>query len=135
MKIVSAAALALLLTATPVLAQTGLEMPASMPAPKLSASQMDAIKTQLDASPRTPGRAAMMAKLLKLAMAMKAGKPVPTEDLLSLVGFLRESNAAQGNSNPAFGAALSQMETSIMQLQGAGDNADMQELKKEFEGY
>lgn len=105
-------------------------------APQLSPAQMQALKRQLDASPQTPGRAAMMQKLLKLALAMKNKQPVATEDMLALVAFLRASNADK-QADPAFEGAMRQLEAGIMKIQGQnqGENPDMEDLKKEFEGW
>ncbi len=136
-----------LFAATPALASGSPSEAAG--APKLSAAQMEALKRQLQAAPNTPGRAAMMQKLLKLALAMKNKQPVKTEDLLALVGYLREANADKA-SDPAFGAALRQLEAGILQTQGGGnedldelkrefdsgdEKLDLEELKKEFDGY
>lgn len=128
-----AATLALtLLLAAPAAAEGGL--PAAGATPQLSPAQLQALKRQLDASPQTPGRAAMMQKLLKLALAMKNKQPVATEDMMALVAFLRASNADKG-SNPAFEGAMQQLESGILRIQGTGDNPDLDDLKKEFEGY
>jgi hypothetical protein len=119
------------------LAPPALAQDASTAAPRLSPGQMEALKRQLDAAPKTPGRAAMMQKLLKLALAMKAKKPVATEDLMALTAYLREANGDKGG-DPAFEAAMKQLEAGILKIQGQGQpgaNEDLEELKKEFEGY
>lgn len=123
--------------------------PGTAATPQLSAAQLEALKRQLQAAPNTPGRAAMMQKLLKLALAMKSKQPVATQDLLALVAYLREANGDKA-SDPAFGAALRQLESGIMRIQGGGnedleelkrqfdsgdEQPDLEELKKEFDGY
>lgn len=106
----------------------------AMPAPNLSKGQMDALKRGLDASPKTPNRAAMMGKLLKLAMAMKNKQAVDPMELLPLVAYLRETNAAK-KGDPAFEGALNQLEAGIAKIRGNADSEDMKALFKEFEGY
>ena len=119
----------LLLSAAPAVANEG-----AAEAPKLTPAQLQAIKKQLDAAPQTPGRAAMMPKLLKVALAVKNKQPVAPEDLMALVAFLRESNAGK-KGDPAFEGAMQQLEGSVMRLQGGAENSDLEDLKKEFEGY
>lgn len=123
-------------------------MGAAADAPKLTPGQLEAIKKQLQNEPNTPGRAAMLAKLLKMAQAMKAKQPVATTDLLALVGYLRAANPGKAN-DPAFAGALQKLEESILKLNaggnedmddlkrefGEGGEVDMDELKKEFDGY
>ena len=128
MRVLPTALALLLLAATPAAADAGAE------APKLTPAQLQAIKRQLDAAPQTPGRAAMMPKLLKVALAVKNKQPVAPEDLMALVAFLRASNAGK-QGDPAFEGAMQQLEGSIMRLQGGAENPDLEDLKKEFEGY
>lgn len=127
MRIPSIALAALLLVATPAWAEDAAP-------PSLSKGQMDALKKGLDASPQTPGRAAMMAKLLKLAMAMKKKEKVSAAEVLPLLAYLREAQAGK-KADPAFEGAMQQLEHGITQIQGSGNNEDMNELRKEFEGY
>lgn len=140
----AAALLALTLLAAPPAFAAG----AAADAPRLTPAQLEALKKQLQAEPNTPGRAAMLAKLLKMAQAMKEKQPVATADLLALVGYLRAANPGKAN-DPAFAGAMRKLEESIMKLNaggnedlddlkrefGEGGEVDLDELKKEFDGY
>ena len=120
----------LLLVAAPVAA---MELPA-MPPPNLTPEQMSALKKGLDASPQTPGRQAMMAKLLKLALAIKKKQPISPTEVLPLLAYLRESNAGK-KLDPAFEGALGQLEDNVAKMQHLNNTEDMNELRKEFEGW
>lgn len=130
-------ALAVLGLATPAYAQLSPDeanamggMPVSVP--KLPPKQIEALTKQFSKPGGIPGKnGAVMGRMLKVVMAIKAGTPVKAEDLAEMMSYLR----ANSGKNPALAGILDKLEGSMAAQQDPRVQEEMKQLMKEYEGF